>query len=94
MTYDEVIKTYSYSRIQNYNPCEQIILINESEYIHTEELKEYWWNISIKTTTKAPHNGPDLIIWNRETKIHTIVQFSCLLDKSLTTSQKITNYAS
>ena len=30
----------------------------------SEKHSEYWWNVSIKTATKVPHNKPDLIIWN------------------------------
>ena len=36
--------------------------------------------VSIKTTTKMRHNKPDLIIWNYDTKVCTIVEFSSPLD--------------
>ena len=34
----------------------------------------------MKTTTKIPHNKPDLAIWNKETKLCLITEFSCPLD--------------
>ena len=46
---------------------------NGSEYVYIyiyiyrerererEKPKEQWWNASIKTATKVPHNKPDLI---------------------------------
>ena len=44
-------------------------------------------NILIKTASKVPHNNPDLIIWNCETKVCTIVEFSCPLD--INTTKKV-----
>ena len=26
-------------------------------YIYTEKPREYWWNVSIKTVTKVPHDN-------------------------------------
>ena len=42
-----------------------------------------------------PHNKPDLIIWNYETKVCTIVAFSCPLDINTTkkVSEKLEVYA-
>ena len=42
------------------------------------------------------HNKPELIIWNYETKVCTIVEFSCLLDINTTrkVSEKPDVYAS
>ena len=34
----------------------------------------------VKTATKVPYKKPDLIIWNRETKICIIIELSCPLD--------------
>ena len=45
---------------------------------------KYIWNVSIKTATKVPHNKPDLTIWNCETKVCKIVEFSCPLDINTT----------
>ena len=80
LRHDEVAKTFLYSHIKKYSPDKKITLSNESEYIYTEKHREYWWNVSIKTATKVPHNKPDLIIWNWKTKVCTIVEFSCPLD--------------
>ena len=52
-------------------------------YIYKEHPREYWWNISIKTATKIPHNKPDLVIWNKETKLCSIIEFSCPLDTNI-----------
>lgn len=41
-------------------------------------IHQYWWNLS--TATKVPHNKLDLIIWNWETKVCTILEFSCPLE--------------
>ena len=35
--------------------------------------------MSIKTAIKVPHNKHDLIIWNREKVVCTIIDFSCPL---------------
>ena len=49
--------------------------------IYTEEKPgKYSCNVSIKNATKVPRNKPDLIIWNCETKLCTIVEFICPLD--------------
>ena len=42
--------------------------INEQEYIQKVEDNEYWWNLSINTAQKVPHNKPDLVIWNTKEK--------------------------
>ena len=69
--------------------------MNQNIYIYTEKPREYWWNVSIKTVTKVPHYKPDLIIWNYETKVCTIVKFSCPLDINTTklSSEKLEVYA-
>ena len=87
LRYDEVAKTFLYSDIEKYSPDKKITLSNKLEYIYTEKPREYWWNVSIKTATKVPHNKPDLIIWNYETKVCMIVKFSCLLD--INTTKKV-----
>ena len=61
--------------------------MNRNIYIYTEKPREYWWNVSIKTATKVPHNKPDLIIWNYETKDCTIIEFSCPLE--INTTRKV-----
>ena len=55
---------------------------------------EYWWNITIKTATKIPHNKPNLIIWYHEKIVRTAVDFSCPLDSNITkkVAEKKNNY--
>ena len=55
---------------------------------------EYWWNITIKTATKIPHNKPNLIIWYHEKVVRTAVDFSCPLDSNITNkvAEKKSNY--
>ena len=64
-------------------PDKQITLSSDPEYIYKEHRRECWWNISIKTATKIPHNKPDLVIWNKETKLCSIIEFSCPLDTNI-----------
>ena len=47
----------------------------------------YWMNILIKTASKVPQNNSDLIIQNCETKVCTMVEFSCPLD--INTTKKV-----
>ena len=61
--------------------------LNEYEFVKKIGDEEYWWNISIKTATKIPHNKPDLVIWDKENKICSIVEFSCPAD--INTTQKV-----
>ena len=58
--------------------------LQEPEYIRRIKHMEYWWNITIKTATKIPHNKPDLIIWNHEKVVSTVVDVSCPLDSNIT----------
>ena len=48
--------------------------------------KEYQWNISIKTGTKIIHKKPDLVIWDKDNKVCSliIVEFSCPADINIT----------
>ena len=68
--------------------------IRESEFVYKTDNLEYWWNISIKTATKVPHNKPDLVIWNTQEKICTIVEFSCPADVNISKKidEKMNNY--
>ena len=36
-----------------------------------------------KNCTKKPHNKPDLVIWNKEIKLCSIIEFSCPLDTNI-----------
>ena len=55
---------------------------------------EYWWNISIKTATKIPHNKPDLILWDRDEKICQIIEFSYPADINVSNKieEKVATY--
>ena len=66
----------------------------DPELIYKEHSREYWWNISIKTAAKIPHNKPDLVIWNKETKLCSIIEFSCPLDTNISrkVNEKLETY--
>ena len=51
--------------------------LNEYEFIKKIGEKEHWWNISIKTATKIPHNKHDLVIWDKANKLCSVVESSC-----------------
>ena len=67
----------------------------DCEYVQTYNNYEYWWNLSIQTATKIPHNKPDLLIWNKESKICSVVEFSCPADVNITKKikEKLDTYA-
>ena len=49
--------------------------------------------MSVKTAMKVPHNEPHLIIWNRETKICSIIELSCHQDINIKKlNEKLENY--
>ena len=80
--------------IKKNHPERRVKLLNESEYVIKIENHEYWWNMSIKTTTKIPHNKPNLLVWDTDQKICQIIEFSCPCDVNLIgkTSDKINTY--
>ena len=80
--------------IKKNHPERRVKLLNESEYVIKIENHEYWRNMSIKTTTKIPHNKPDLLVWDTDQKICQIIEFSCPCDVNLIgkTSDKINTY--
>ena len=49
---------------------------------------EIWWDMSINTTPKVEKNKPDIIIWNKETKICQIVEVTVPLDTNLQKAYK------
>ena len=73
------------------HPEQNVKLMNESEYVLKIDNHEYWWNVSIKTTTKVIHNKPDLLVWDNEQKICQVIGFSCTCDINLInkTTEKI-----
>ena len=52
----------------------------EDEAAVLEGDHEYWWNVSVKTASKIPHNKPDIIISNKRKKRCTIVQINSPAD--------------
>ena len=94
LTHDEVAKTVLNSHMKKFCPDKQITLSSDAEFIYKEHPREYWWNISIKTATKIPHNKPDLVIWNEETKLCSIIEFSCPLDTNISrkVNEKLETY--
>ena len=52
------------------------------------------WNVSVKTVTKVPRDKPDLMIWDQEVKVCSIIEFSCPLDININkkVNEKLENY--
>ena len=65
--------------------------LKSPEYIHNEGSLEYWWNISINTAMKIPHNKPYLILWDCDEKIYQVIEFSCSADINVSSKEKVTN---
>lgn len=55
---------------------------------------EYWWNVPIQTATKIPFNKPDIVIWDKKSKVCSIVEISCPADVNVSrrTKEKIDKY--
>jgi len=43
---------------------------------------------TFRSKHQLPHNKPDLLIWNRETKTCTVVEISCPADVNITTKMR------
>ena len=80
--------------IKKNHPERHVKLLNKPEHVIKIYNHEYWWNMSIKTTTKIPHNKPDVLVWDTDQKICKIIEFSCPCDVNLIgkTSGKINTY--
>ena len=76
----DVIAKIVYNPLVKENRSYRKYDLQSPEYIHKEGNLEYWWNISIKTATKIPHNKPDLFLWDRDEKICQVIEFSCSAD--------------
>ena len=59
----------------------------EYEFVYKVNEYEYWWNIRNTKITKISHNKPDVVIWNHNEKLYSIIEFSCPADANI--SQKI-----
>ena len=89
--YDAVASHLLKVFIKKTHPEQNVKLMNESEYVLNIDIHEYWWNLSIKTTTKVTHNKLDQLLWDNEQKICQIIEFSCPCDVDLInkTAEKI-----
>ena len=94
LRHDLVAKSLLKSLILKQNPLDKYKHKKESEYVYNVGNVEYWWNLSIQTTTKLPHNKPDIVIWNREQKTCNIVEISCPADTNISKKieEKLNNY--
>ena len=52
----------------------------ECEFVYKVNELEYWWNISTKTITKISHNKPNVVLWNHNEKLCSIIEFICPAD--------------
>ena len=84
LRHDALAKYILNAIIAKIHPNERYRDLNEYEFVKKIGDKEYWWNISIKTATKIPHNKPDLVIWDKANKLCSIVEFSCPADINIT----------
>ena len=80
LRHDEVAKAVLKSHLKRFYPSNKIKFLLEPEHVYKKDHQEYWWNVSEKTAMKIAHNKPDLIIWNRESKICSVIEFSSPLD--------------
>ena len=89
-----MVKILYNSHIQKHFPETKVEHLPEPEYIRRVKHMEYRWNITIKTAAKISNNMPDLIIWNQEKVVCTVVDFSCPLDSNITkkVTEKKNNY--
>ena len=94
LRHDRMGKILCIYHIQKHVPETKVEHLQEPEYMRRVKHMEYWWNITIRTATKIPHNKPDLIIWNHENVVCTVVDFSCPLDSNITkkVAEKKNNY--
>ena len=84
LRHDRIGKILYISHIQQHFPETKVKHLHEPEYIRRVKHVESWWNITIKTATRIPHNKSDLIIWNHEKVVCTAVDFSCPLYLNIT----------
>ena len=42
--------------------------------------KEIWWNIPVTTTNKMEYNCPDVMVWEKESKLCYVIEISIPLD--------------
>ncbi|GJQ83037.1 hypothetical protein Trydic_g15851 [Trypoxylus dichotomus] len=51
--------------------------VRDPETVITNDRCKMYWNLSLSTTTKLPHNKPDLVILNSLEKKMYVIEMSC-----------------
>ena len=80
LRHDVIAKTVYNEILRKENPDRKKLINNETEFITTVNDKELWWNVAVKTSSKVPHNRPDIIVWDMTKKLCYIIEFSCPAD--------------
>ena len=80
----DVIAKLVYESVRKKQQPEVAITYEGNEFIHKHNHMEYWWNLSIRTSSKVPHNRPDIVIWDHNVKQCQIVEVSCPCDTNVT----------
>ena len=80
LRHDVIAKTVYNEILRKENPDRKKLINNETEFITTVNDKELWWNVAVKTSSKVPHNRPDMIVWDMTRKLCYIIEFSCPAD--------------
>ena len=95
LRHDIVAKAIVKAIILKENPDYKFRHQREPEYNYKVNKTKYWWNIPIQTEIKVLHNKPDIVIWDQEKKICTIVEVSCPADINISRKidEKLNNYA-
>ena len=94
LRHDPIAKIIFQEHVKN-NSNEKLLFCNENEFIEKVGYFEYWWNVPIHTSTKLPHNKPDLLIWDKKSKTCTVIEISCPADINITRkiNEKMERYA-
>ena len=80
LRHDVIAKTVYNEILRKENPDRKKLINNETEFITTVNDKELWWNVAVKTSSKVPHDRPDMIVWDMTKKLCYIIEFSCPAD--------------
>ena len=80
LRHDVIAKTVYNEILRKENPDKKKLVNNETEFITTVNDKELWWNVPVKTSSRVPHNRPDMIFWDITKKLCYIIEFSCPAD--------------
>ena len=80
LRHDVIAKTVYNEILWKENPDKKKLLNHETKFITTINDKELWWNVPVKTSSRVPHNRPDMIFWDITKKLCYIIEFSCPVD--------------